>query len=235
MSAEDLVVIALAIGCCVQEVLNRRHAKAQRAHRSEMAARISAAIAEVAFQRKVDMLAAEAMHAVLRERIAAMQPVVDAVVRWDDDSGYTVAGLKFAVDGYRASMTRATYRGQSGQYEDPARGATETLIEAACHIPHGFMLRIEQESGEECGKDRVYLTASVYQHAPGWEPGDVFDEDDPDHGWSSARHPEDRFRDRVLFAITSDTPKRFERLVVGTILNRWPTPTQGLAAWKEAK
>lgn len=102
-----------------------------------------------------------------------------------------------------------------------------TLIEAYGHIPYGFVLCTESEiSRDETGAltgDPI-LTATVFQHPPGWEPGDVFDDGDPDHGWKDARHPEDRFRDRPVFSITAVSAEAFDRLLVAAILKRWPKP-----------
>jgi len=94
-----------------------------------------------------------------------------------------------------------------------------SLIEAASHIPIGFVLRIESEPGE----DGPFLTAVVSQHAPGWEPGDVFDEDDPEHGWKDG-HPASRFLDRPVFGITAVDAACFHTLLTAAILKRWPTP-----------
>lgn len=104
-----------------------------------------------------------------------------------------------------------------------------SLIEVFCHIPYGFVLTIETEGIEFNG--RAFLSAAVYQHAPGWQPGDLFDEDDPSHGWPSPRHPEDRFLDRLLFSIGADCQENFEHLLARAILSRWPNPQPGLRDW----
>lgn len=108
-----------------------------------------------------------------------------------------------------------------------------TLIEACCHIPHGFMLRIESETSEDDG--HTFLHATIYQHPPGWAPGDVFDDADAGHGWPDARHEEDRFRDAVVFSIGADTPRNFERLLINAIVKRWPKPRDGLDAWRAGR
>ena len=90
-----------------------------------------------------------------------------------------------------------------------------TLAEAINKIPTGFYVRCETErgDGEDEGDegDEAYLCATLYENTP-------------EGGWPNARHPSDKFRDRLLVSITAspDDLESFERFTVGMITSRWP-------------
>jgi hypothetical protein len=107
------------------------------------------------------------------------------------------------------------------------------LLTAMCHVPTGFYVRFEREPSltPDGSPDGEFLGATVWQVCPegGWSVRGV--DPQPPGGWHEvlgstepgANHPASRFHDRVLWGVTGCDQGALERLLVASILERWPT------------